>query len=108
MKPLQPRGIGPIYEMRLYTYLPEHILDVVQMWSELIVAREKLSPLAGCWYSEWGGMDNFVHLWAYETFEQRLEKRAVAISTGAWPPPGPKPFHQETKLLLPASFSPMQ
>ena len=109
MPPLGEKTIGPIYEMRLYTYPPEAIPVVLDAWSERIDKRIELSPLAGCWYSESGGLDNFVHMWAYESFDERLRIRAEARAAGVWPPPGsPKPVGQQNKILLPASFSPMQ
>ena len=109
MTPLGERKIGPIYEMRLYTYDPEAIPSVLEAWSDQIADRTKLSPLAGCWYSESGGLDNFIQMWAYESFDERLRIRAEARATGVRPPAGsPKPVSQENKVLLPASFSPMQ
>ncbi len=109
MAPLGKRNIGPLYEMRLYTYAPEHLPRVLKAWGEAIAEREKLSPLAGCWYSEFGGLNNFVHLWAYRSFEERLRIRQQARSSGIWPPQGSvPPVRQESKILFPASFSPMQ
>lgn len=109
MTPLGERKIGPLYEMRLYTYPAESIPTVLEAWSQHIAEREKLSPLAGCWYSEFGGLNNFVHLWAYPSFEERLRIRDEARAQGIWPPSGSvPPVRQESKLLFPAPFSPMQ
>ena len=70
------RNIGPIYEMRMYTYSVEHIPEVINSWSNHISARQEFSPMAGCWYKETGGLDNFVHMWAYSSFEERMRIRA--------------------------------
>lgn len=109
MRPLSPGKHGPLYEMRIYTYAAEAVPVVLETWAKNIEAREALSPLVGCWYTEYGGPGNFVHLWAYSSFEDRLRIRQDARDRGIWPPPSPvMPVKQESKLLLPAPFSPLQ
>ncbi len=109
MTPLGEKKIGPLYEMRVYTYPAEGMPQVLEAWGNSIVEREKLSPLAGCWYSEYGGLNNFIHLWAYSSFEERMRIREEARDKGVWPPRGSvRPLTQETQLLFPAPFSPMQ
>ena len=109
MGSMAARNIGPIYEMRLYTYPPEDIPKVLDSWGARIAGREELSPLAGCWYRESGGHNNFVHMWAYSSFDERLRIRAEAREKGIWPPSSSATLvRQETKIMLPASYSPMQ
>jgi hypothetical protein len=103
------RNIGPIYEMRMYTYSAEDIPEVLESWGERLAARQEYSPMAGCWYKETGGLDNFVHMWAYPNFEERMRIRVETRANGVWPPPNSAPIiRQRTKLLMPAPFSPMQ
>ena len=109
MTPLGERNIGSLYEMRLYTYPAQAIPQVLQAWSDHIVERETLSPLAGCWYSEYGGVNNFISLWAYTSFEERLQIREAARTQGIWSPQNTvTPIRQENKSLFPVPFSPMQ
>ena len=109
MTPLGKRDIGPVYEMRTYTYPQGGIQKVLDAWGERIAEREKLSPLAGCWHSEIGGLNRFIHLWAYKSLEERGRIRDEARDKGIWPPPsGVTPLKQENKIMLPAEFSPMQ
>ena len=109
MAPMEPRRIGPMYEMRIYSYPQEVIPEVLDAWADAIPEREKLSPMAGCWYSDFGGMNNFVHMWAYTSFEERLRIRKEAQDRGIWPPKSPvRAITQVTKILWPAAFSPMQ
>jgi hypothetical protein len=109
MTPMGERDIGPMYEMRTYTYPPRTIPRVMEAWGEAIAERVKLSPLAGCWHSDIGGLNRFVHLWAYKSFEERGRVRAETQKRGIWPPrSGVSPMRMENKILLPASFSPMQ
>ena len=109
MAPMEPRRIGPMYEMRIYSYPQEVIPAVLDAWADAVPEREKLSPMAGCWYSDFGGVNNFVSMWAYPSFEERLRIRKEAIDLGIWPPKAPMPpTTQVTKILWPAAFSPMQ
>ncbi|MBI4281986.1 MAG: NIPSNAP family protein [Chloroflexi bacterium] len=109
MTSMGERNIGPLYEMRSYTYPLRAIPLVLEAWSKAIAEREKLSPLAGCWHSDIGGLNRFVHLWAYKSFEERGRVREETQKRGIWPPrAGVSPVRMENKLLLPASFSPMQ
>ncbi len=108
MHPLAEKRLGNIYEMRIYTYQPGTIPEVLKHWGELIEGREKFSPLAGAWYTDIGGLNKFIHLWPYESFEQRERVRAEARRSGKWPPAsGGFLVRQDTKLLVPASFSPL-
>ena len=109
---MQERGaakLGPLYEMRIYTYAPGAIPGVIEKWSEHVPEREKYSPLVGAWYSDVGDLNVWIHLWAYASFEERLRVRAETRAKGAWPPPGGiAPLRQESKLLTPFSCSPLQ
>ena len=109
MSHLDARRLGPLYEMRLYTYPAETVALVLEAWSKGIAEREQLSPLVGCWYGECGGLNNFVHMWAFASFEERLRVREKAQTLELWPPAIPvKPVRQENKIMFPAPFSPMQ
>ena len=108
-RPLGEVELGPIYEMRTYTYRPGDIPQVVEAWADAIDEREKYSPLVGAFYSDDGSMNRWTHIWAYESFEQRLQVREVTRAKGIWPPESSAvPLHQESKILLPAEFSPMK
>lgn len=109
MPPFTERKLGPLYELRLYTYQQELIPGVLEAWGQSIAERETLSPLVGCWYKESGGPGNFAHMWAYSSFEERTRVREQSRATGNWPPKGPAlPDRMENKLLYAAPFSPMQ
>jgi hypothetical protein len=58
-----------------------------------------------------GVLNKYVHIWAYESFEQRAKVRADMIKKGLWPPKNsPKGGlrFQENKLCLAAPFSPLR
>ena len=109
MRPLGDREIGPIYEMRKYTYRPGDIPRVIDVWGDAIAEREKYSPLVGAFYSDGGSMNLWTHIWAYESFEQRMRVREETRKRGIWPPnSAATPLHEESKILLPAKFSPLR
>lgn len=113
--PLLPRGEhGPIFEMRTYTINPGDQPRVQKCWGKALPARTKRSPCIATWFSEFGSLNKFVHIWPYKSLDQRMETRKAAIAAGGWPPtPEQGPDHystvaQETKILLAAPFSPLQ
>ena len=50
-----------------------------------------------------------MHIWAYNSLDQRMAVRDKAKAEGSWPPPGDSPvIHQESKIMLAAPFSPIK
>ena len=105
-----PGRVGPIFELRYYTLKPGKLPDVAKGWEEKIPERVKMSPLVLAGGVEFGTANGFVHIWAYKSLDQRMQVREDARKKGVWPPPGggDRLLTQETKILLPASWSPMQ
>jgi hypothetical protein len=109
--PLEPRQVGPLFEIRQYTLRGGEIPGLIGRWSEKIEGRTKFSPLIGAWYTEVSGaLNKWVHIWAYKDANERASVRAAALATGQWParnPPGVV-IRQENAFVLPASFSPIR
>jgi hypothetical protein len=108
---LEPRDVGPLFEIRAYTLAPGGIPGMIDRWSTKIGERTKLSPLVGAWYSEFGALNKWVHIWAYKDAAQRQAIRLDAIARGIWPPgggPAGGMLKQENKLVMPAAFSPIR
>ena len=112
---LKPGKMGPYFEMRTYTYAPGALPKIIQVWEKALPARLQFSPLCAAWYSELGGLNKFVHIWPYPSLDARNDTRSKAQAAGVWPPSAKKlgtPEYQltaqENKILLPASFSPLQ
>ena len=109
MRPMEPREMGAIYEMRTYTFQPGTMPEVLRRWQEAIEYREKHSPLAACWHTEVGGLNRFIHVWPYRDFAHRERVRQESREGGHWPPPTREfVVRQENKLLIPAAFSPLR
>jgi hypothetical protein len=108
---LEPRQLGGLYEIRIYTFKPGGIPGVIDRWSSHIARRMELSPLVGAWYTELGGLNKWCHIWAYKDAGDRFRIREEARAKGIWPPPsggGPNMIiRQENMLVVPAAFSPL-
>jgi hypothetical protein len=106
---LEPSNDGPYFEMRSYLLKPASVTAMAQRWEEHLARRIKLSPLVGVFASDVGGLNQWVHIWAYKSLDQRIEVRKRAATEGIWPPPGDSPVvRQENKILLAAPFSPIR
>ena len=109
--PLEPRTLGNIYEIRQYTLAAGGIPGMIERWTPKIGERVKLSPLVGAWYSEFGALNKWVHIWAYKDAAERQRIRDEARAKGIWPPgggPAGGMLKQENMLVVPASFSPLR
>ena len=109
--PLTPREVGPLFEIRQYTLAPGAIPGMIERWAAKIGERTRLSPLVGAWYSEFGALNKWVHIWAYKDAAERQRIRADAVARGIWPPGGAASgvvLHQENMLAMPAAFSPIR
>jgi hypothetical protein len=101
------KKLGNIYEMRIYTYAPGAMQKVLDAWEKALPERSTLSPIAGCMSSEVGGLNRWMHIWPYADLAARQQIREQSRKLSAWPPQsGERPVSQQTKMLIPASFSP--
>lgn len=108
MRPLGgDQALGSIYEMRTYTFKPGSIPELLRRWGDAMPYREELSPLAAGMYTEFGDLNRWMHIWPYKDLAHRAEVRAASRQIPQWPPGTPGRVSQETKILVPASFSPM-
>jgi len=107
---LEPRQLGGIYEIRMYTLKPGAVPNQIERWAGAIGERVKLSPLAFAGHSELGDLNIWCHIWAYKDAADRFAIRDKARKEGIWPPRGGQPGQtliQQNMLVVPASFSPL-
>ena len=108
-----PGEHGGIYEFRTYTYAPNMIPKVMDVWAKHVPERIKLSPLIFAGFSDIGTVNQWTHVWAYKNMGERERIRGEAVAKGIWPPPrDPNAnivmLRQETMLAIPAKFSPLK
>ena len=101
-----------IAEMRTYTLYPGKVGPYMALYEAegLAVQTRILGRLLGYYSTEIGDVNQVVHLWAYDSFEERLKRRAALFADPTWLAYIPKIVGmlvtQESKILNPARFSP--
>jgi hypothetical protein len=94
-------------EMRTYVLRPGMKSAFEERFVEGLTARLQFSPLGGLWSSEVGTLNQVVHIWPYESFEERERIAQAARNTGKWPPKTHEfIITQESKIIQLAPFSP--
>jgi hypothetical protein len=107
--PMKPGKYGPIYEIRIYTLKMGAAPEMIKAWELKLPGRMKMSPLAVAGTVDLGEANRFIHIWPYNSFEQRETVRAEARKQGVWPPAtGSFLLTQQNKIAFPSAFSPMQ
>ena len=96
-----------IVEFRTYKMQPGSIPTVEDRFGQALPARAKLSPLAAFWHTEVGPLNEIIHVWPYESFEERTRVRAESTKLEGWPP-NIREFvvAQKSEIFIPAPFSP--
>jgi hypothetical protein len=110
--PLKPAtGMG-LYELRTYRCHPGKVPEWAGLAREALPIREKYSSPVGYWQVEVGPLNTVVHLWPYRDAQHRAEVRKAVAADAGWQAimsrAHPLIQHQESKLLVPASFSPLR
>lgn len=101
-----------IYEERIYTILPGKIQEYLKNYEELGLPaqQEVLGTLVGFWHTEIGELNKVIHIWGYDSLDDRLARRAALAEHPDWPAylevALPLIVEQENCVLIPASFSP--
>jgi NIPSNAP len=101
-----------IIEERIYTCRCGQARRYTQMYAAegLAIQRPILGTLVGYFTTEFGPLNQVVHLWAYESLEDRATRRARLLADPAWisyaAKVQPLVLTQENKILVPTAFSP--
>jgi NIPSNAP len=110
--PFRPTNGMGIYELRVYRLHPGKAAAYGEAMREALPIREKHSAPVGYWLVEIGPLNSVVHLWAYRDLAQRAEVRRALGADAAWQAAVgrlmPLLQTQESKILLPTSFSPLR
>lgn len=105
-----------IVDHRTYTLHPLKLqpwLDLYETYA-LPVQKRYLGELIGFFVTEIGTLNQVVHLWSFASLDDRQRRRAEMAKDPAW-----QDFlkrnaelaalaHQENKILVPTSFSPVK
>ena len=108
---LSPGTHGPFYEMRNYHIQKGRMDQTRARWDGALAERTSRSPLLSIMECELESSHKLVHFWPYKSLDERWAVRSKAVADGIWPPKGgdsEEVISQENKILIPASFSPLQ
>ena len=103
-----------IVEQRTYTFHPGKLAEFYRVYlpEPLALQQRILGNLIGYFTVEVGTLNQVVHLWGYDSFEERTRRRASLMAEPVWQDymakVSPLLQLQETKLLLPTPFSPIR
>lgn len=97
-----------IYEMRTYTLQPGKVAEFEERFEKRQPAREKHSKLGAFFHTDFGMLNQVIHIWPYESLAHRTEVRAsmaadpeLAAAGGG----GPSLIvQQESEICIPAPF----
>jgi NIPSNAP len=105
-----------IVEMRTYTLKPLRTAEFLSLYERMALPLQKkyLGNLIGFYVSEVGPLNEVVHLWGFDSMAERERRRAEMDRDPAWAAYRNAVreldaiSHQDTKLLKPTTFSPVQ
>ena len=69
-----------IYEMRTYTLKPGAVAEFEERFTQRMPYREKHSKLGAFWHTDFGPLNQVVHVWPYEDLNHRQEVREAMAS----------------------------
>ena len=96
-----------IYEVRTYTLRPGTVAEFEERFAARLPLREKHSKLGAFWHTEFGPLNQVIHVYPYENLQQRAAVRAaLAQDTARAQIPSGREFvvGQEAEIMTPAPF----
>ena len=99
-----------ILEERMYTMHPGKAAEFMKAYQAegMAIQKKNLGTMFGWFITEVGTQNMIVHMWAYETFEDREKRRAKQANDPEWAAYTAKVrpfiFFQETRIMKPAPF----
>ena len=100
-------------EQRTYTLVPGSQAEWLDNYEQygLEVQKSILGNLVGYFYTDFSELNQVVHMWAYQSVEDRAVRRKRLFEDPRWleylPKVRPLLLKQESKMLIPARFSPV-
>jgi len=103
-----------IVEHRTYTLHPGKVPEYVRLYESegMAIQTRILGRMVGYFTTDIGPLNQIIHMWGYEDLADRARRRAEMAADAGWKAYIPKVQHliqtQETKILIPTSFSPIR
>ena len=103
-----------IVEQRDYHVYTGKLPELVRLYETegVAIQKEFLGALVGAFTTDVGEPSTYTHMWAYESFADREERRVRLAADERWPPflaeIQPLIHTQRNRILLPTAFSALQ
>jgi hypothetical protein len=108
------RGSDVIVEQRDYHVYTGKLPELVGLYEAegIAIQLQHLGTLVGAFTTEVGEPSTYTHIWAYQSFADREERRARLAADERWTPflarIQPLIHTQRNRILVPTSFSPLR
>jgi hypothetical protein len=96
-----------IYEVRTYTLRPGTVAEFEERYAKRLPVREKHSKLGAFWHTEFGPLNQVIHVYPYEDLNHRSAVRAAMAADAelaAFPGGRDLVAAQETEIVNSAPF----
>ena len=103
-----------IYEMRTYDVKPGLLSAYLKLFNDVgLPERKPHNNLVGFWFTEFGDLNQVVHIWTWESLDQRAVLRAELLQNPKWaqdflPLAMPMLDRMHSVIMNAAPFSPLQ
>ena len=96
-----------IYEVRTYTLRPGTLAEFEERYAKRLPSRERHSKLGAFWHTEFGPLNQVIHVYPYDDLQHRTRVRtamAQDAERNAMPGGGEFVVAQEAEIMNPAPF----
>ena len=96
-----------IYEVRTYTLRPGTVAEFEERYARRLPARLKHSQLGAFWHTEFGPLNQVIHVYPYDDLQHRTRVRAALAQDperNALPGGQDLIVAQESEIMIPAPF----
>jgi hypothetical protein len=97
-----------IYEIRTYGLKVGSQAEVIKRYGEAYEHRKKYSELTAFFSTEIGPLNEIIHIWGYESLEERTRIRGAASKDANWPPKIQEFItRMSSEIVTPFPFAPL-
>lgn len=106
---IEPRAYGGLYEFRTYWLKPGGLPPTLAAWQAALAPAQEYTEHLVINMVALDGLPRILHLWGFESIQQRFDLRAKHYAAGLWPPKGaPEQIDRASSLIaLAGEHSPL-
>src|SRR5581483_8220289 len=80
------REVPMIHELRTYTFVPGKLGEAMRLSGDVSrrTRGDDYGKLEGYWVTEFGTLNQVVHIWSYADLSERTRLRAALMQNQAW------------------------